>query len=178
MTQIVEWVASLPETRRLAVREALEAMRGDVEGNRAQERLDELISALDGARPEANEVRFVDKLAAAGRLSPDLLVTALADGQLGIFEAALARLGGYERSAIAAAVRDEAGPDGLALALAGADIDRSAFPDLLAGVRALSGGRPGGGAAGARRGLAAFGPFPAKTSARAFRALWQAAPVD
>jgi hypothetical protein len=48
-------------------------------------------------------------------------------------------------------------------------IDRSVFPTILTLVRALNGGRPGGGAEGARRAVGAFGPFTPDIASAAFR---------
>ena len=60
-------------------------------------------------------------------------------------------------------------PELLALACAAVGIDRSAFPTILAMVRDLNGGRPGGGSEGARRASGAFGPFDANIAGAAFR---------
>jgi hypothetical protein len=48
-------------------------------------------------------------------------------------------------------------------------IDRSVFPTILAHVRELNGGRPGGGAEAARKASGAFGPFAPDIAAMAFR---------
>jgi uncharacterized protein (DUF2336 family) len=119
--------------------------------------------------PAEGEARLVEKLALSAELRPGLLLKALKEGRLSLFEAALARLGGYRSEDVAAAVASEDKPELLALALAGISIDQSAFPTILALVRGLTGGRPVGGEAAARRALGAFAQFAPETAAEAFR---------
>jgi uncharacterized protein (DUF2336 family) len=119
--------------------------------------------------PTAAESKLVAKLAASGRLSAGYLVRALRDHQLGVFEAALAKIGGFTLAETHQAVADPERPELLALALAAVGVDRSAFPSILEMVRQCTDGLPGGGAEGARRALSAFGPFSADVAARAFR---------
>ena len=128
-----------------------------------------LARLVDGDDAAAAEARHIEKLDSAGRLGVGYLIKALREGQLGLFEAALARLGGYERGDVKAAIASPDRPELLALALAGVGLDRGAFPSLLVSVRGLAAGRPGGGERSARRALGAFGPFKADVAAAAFR---------
>ncbi len=118
--------------------------------------------------PAGSEEQLVDKLEQAGELRLGYLVEALRDGHLPQFIAALAKLGGFTPADIRAAVSSER-PELLALACASVGIDQRVFPTLLAGVRALNGGKPGGGDEGARRAEGAFAPFAPAMAARAFR---------
>jgi uncharacterized protein (DUF2336 family) len=123
--------------------------------------------ALTG--PSVAEAMVVEKLDAAGRLKAGYLVRVLKEHQLGLFEAALARLGGFTAQAVHQAVTDDERPELLALALASVVVDRSAFPTILEMVRQCTDGLPGGGAEGGRRALSAFGPFSPDVAASAFR---------
>jgi len=119
--------------------------------------------------PDASQVKLVDKLAAAGQWKPGYLVRVLKVHQLGLFEAALAKLGGFRVEEIHRAVTSPDRPELVALALAAIGIDRSVFPTILEMVRQCNDGLPGGGAEGARRASNAFGPFSAEIAASAFR---------
>jgi uncharacterized protein (DUF2336 family) len=119
--------------------------------------------------PDASELRLIDKLAAAGQLKPGYLIRVLKEHQLGLFEAALAKLGAFRIEDIHAAVMSPDRPELLALTLAAVGIDRSVFPTILEMVRQCNGGLPGGGAEGARRAASAFGPFAPDIAASAFR---------
>jgi uncharacterized protein (DUF2336 family) len=119
--------------------------------------------------PTAGEIRLVEKLAEAGQLKPGYLVRALKEHHLGRFEAALAKLGGLRLEDVHRAVVHPSRPELLALACASVGIDRGAFPTILEMVRQCTDGLPGGGAEGARRGAAAFGPFAPDIAASAFR---------
>lgn len=118
---------------------------------------------------EQMEGRLIGKLHDAGQLRPGYLLRALREKKLSLFEAALARLGGFELEHVHRAVCSSDRPELLALACAAVGIDRSVFPTVLQLVRSLNGGRPGGGAEGGRRALGAFGPFAPEVSATAFR---------
>ncbi len=111
---------------------------------------------------------LIEKLHAAGQLRPGYLVRTLKEGQLELFVLAIAVLGGFEPDHIQRAIDGER-PELLALACAAVGIDRSVFPTVLELVRRLNGGRPGGGAEGARRAIGAFGPFHADIAGVAFR---------
>ena len=117
---------------------------------------------------EAMEQRLVDKLHSAGQLRPGYLVRALREGRLGLFAAALAMLGRFDPDQVQATL-DSDRPELLALACAAVGIDRSVFPDILNMTRALNGGRPGGGAEGARKASVAFAPVSPEVAGAAFR---------
>ena len=117
---------------------------------------------------EADSERLIEKLDEAGELRPGYLLRALRERRLPLFVSALARLGRFEPEHIWRAI-DSDRPELLALACAAVDIDRGAFPSILAAVRDLNHGRPGGGAEGARRAAFAFGPFKPEVANQAFR---------
>ena len=119
--------------------------------------------------PDASQIKLVDKLAAAGQLKAGYLLRVLKERQLGLFEAALAKLGGFRVEEIHRAVMSPDRPELIALALAAVGIDRSVFPTILEMVRQCNDGLPGGGTEGARRAASAFGPFSADIAASAFR---------
>jgi uncharacterized protein (DUF2336 family) len=119
--------------------------------------------------PTVGELRLIDKLADAGQLKPGYLLGVLKEHHLGRFEAALAKLGGFRIEDVHRAVIHPSRPELMALACAAVGIDRSAFPTVLDLVRQCTDGLPGGGAEGARRGIAAFGPFTSDIAASAFR---------
>jgi uncharacterized protein (DUF2336 family) len=114
------------------------------------------------------ERRLVEKLHAAGQLRPGYLIRALREGRLGLFAGALAVLGGFEDDQVRATL-DSDRPELLALACAAVGIDRSVFPDILEMARKLNDGRPGGGAAGARKASVAFAPVTPEVAGAAFR---------
>lgn len=126
-----------------------------------------VVIARDGEREEM-ERRLIDKLAEAGQLRPGYLIRALRERRLTLFAAALARLGGFEPQHVRQALDSER-PELLALACAAVGIDRSVFPTILGMVRELNGGRPDGGAEGARRATGAFAPASAPLAGAAFR---------
>lgn len=128
---------------------------------------DAIVWQQDDEREEM-EQRLIAKLAAAGQLRPGYLLRALREGRLSLFIGALSNLGDFPPAMVRRAM-DGDQPEHLALACAAVNIDRGAFPTILELVRDLNGGRPGGGAEGARRGLAAFGPFAPDLAALAFR---------
>jgi uncharacterized protein (DUF2336 family) len=117
---------------------------------------------------EDMERSLVEKLDSAGQLRPGYLLRVLREGRLPLFVLALARLGGFEPTQIRRAI-DSNRPELLALACSAVSIDRSVFPTILDHVRQLNGGRPGGGAEGARRAGSAFGPFTPDIAGMAFR---------
>jgi uncharacterized protein (DUF2336 family) len=119
--------------------------------------------------PDVSELKLVDKLAAAGQLKPSYLMRVLKEHQLGLFEAALAKLGGFRIEDVHRASGSRDRPELLALACAAVGLDRSVFPTLLELVRQCNDGLPGGGAEGARRAMSAFGPFAPDIAASAFR---------
>ena len=117
---------------------------------------------------EAIEQTLIRKLDAAGQLKPGYLLRALRENKLSLFEAALARLGGLDLSDIRRALASER-PELLALACMAAGIDRGVFAALLARVRELNGGRPGGGQDGGARAMQAFSVCPPSLAAGNFR---------
>ena len=169
---VADRAAALPKPQRRKLARALAALGRDP--GRSSARLSALLTPIqvrlaqieDGDDAEA---RHVAKLDAAGQLRTGYLVRALREGKLGLFAAALSRLGGFARQDVDLAIESPDRPELLAMALAGAGLDRGAFPTALTMVRSLSGGRPGGGERGARRALDAFGPFEAAVYAAAFR---------
>lgn len=112
--------------------------------------------------------RLIEKLHEAGQLRPSYLMRALRERRLPLFVSALARLGGFHAQHVWRAV-DSDQPELLALACAAVGIDRGAFPSILATVRDLNADRPGGGTAGTKRALGAFGPFAPGMAETAFR---------
>ncbi|WP_374576232.1 DUF2336 domain-containing protein [Phenylobacterium sp.] len=128
---------------------------------------DELPMTVNEER-EGMERRLISKLHAAGQLRPAYLLRALREHRISLFEAALAALGGFDFEEVRRAI-DSDRPELLALACAAVGIDKSCFPDMLDLVRQLNGGRPSGGAEGARRAVGAFGPFSPEVASAAFR---------
>jgi uncharacterized protein (DUF2336 family) len=126
-----------------------------------------LVVARQGEREEM-ERKLIDKLHAAGQLRPGYLVRALREGRLSLFCTALAMLGRFETDHIRRAI-DSDRPELLGLACAAVGIDRSVFPTILHMVRELNGGRPSGGAEGARKAAGAFGPVTPQVAGAAFR---------
>jgi len=114
------------------------------------------------------ELRLLAKLDAAGQLRPGYLLRALQERKLTLFLGGLTTLGRFAPDQIRRAA-DSDRPELLALACAAVGIDRSVFPTILALVRELNGGRPGGGVEGARRAGGAFGPFTPDIAGAAFR---------
>jgi uncharacterized protein (DUF2336 family) len=126
-----------------------------------------IVLARDGER-ETMEQRLIEKLHSAGQLRPGYLVRALQEGRLSLFTVALATLGRFEPVHVQRVI-DSDRPELLGLACAAVGIDRSVFPSILEMIRGLNGGRPGGGADGARRAIGAFGPVTPQVAATAFR---------
>ncbi len=117
---------------------------------------------------QETEQRLIAKLHDAGQLRPSYLLRALREGKLSLFEAALAKLGGFSQEQIHVAVISDR-PELLALACVAVGVDRSVFPTLIGLVRDLNGGLPSGEAEAANRTFAAFGGHPKTTAAAAFR---------
>jgi len=115
------------------------------------------------------ERRLVDKLKAAGQLRPGLLIRALRESRLGLFEQALAALGGFTVAQVHGAIRATT-PEPLYLACLAVGVDRAVFPSLLTEVRRLTGGLP------ADRPWTAT-TISASTAARAFRQMMEKPPT-
>jgi uncharacterized protein (DUF2336 family) len=118
---------------------------------------------------EDMEQRLVAKLEAAGELRPGYLVRALKDGKLGLFQTALAALGGFSVAEVRRACQAP-DPELLALACAAVGIDRVVFPTLLIMMRELNEGRPGGDTEAGKRAAAVFSRTPSNAT-KAFRDL-------
>ncbi|MBP7814592.1 MAG: DUF2336 domain-containing protein [Phenylobacterium sp.] len=117
---------------------------------------------------EEMERRLLAKLDIAGQLRPGYLLRALREQKLSLFIGGLATLGRFDPEHVRRSV-DSDRPELLALACAAVGIDRSVFPTILALVRDLNGGKPGGGKEGERRAGGAFGPFAPDIANAAFR---------
>ncbi len=167
--------AKLAEALYLWVGQALRAAiveRFDVDASALDQAIASAMADKAPPRPRGPapaEIKLVEKLASAGQLKAGYLLRVLKEHQLGLFEAALATLGGFRADDIRKAVASGDRPELLALACAAVGIDRSAFPSILEMVRQCNDGLPGGGPEGARRAVAAFGPFSAEIAASAFR---------
>lgn len=117
---------------------------------------------------EEIDQRLIAKLHAAGQLRPSYLLRALRERRLSLFRVTLAVLGGYTVEDVRRALATDR-PELLALACAGVGVDRSAFATVLALVRGLNMGQPGGDEKRARRAFDAFKPDQAHLAAAAFR---------
>ncbi len=111
------------------------------------------------------ECRLIAKLHDAGQLRPSYLLRALREGRLSLFEAALAKLGGFDVEQVRLAVRSDT-PELLAMACSAVGVDRSVFPTILSLVRDLNAGLPGGPDELAGRALGAHPPAAAATAFR------------
>ncbi|MDR3512576.1 MAG: DUF2336 domain-containing protein [Caulobacteraceae bacterium] len=114
------------------------------------------------------ERRLVAKLYNAGQLRPSYLLRALREQRLSLFVTALAVLGGYSLDQVRKAI-DADRADVLALACLSVGVDRGAFSTLLALVRDLNEGRPGGDIAVARKVFSALTGDNVGKAAAAFR---------
>ena len=117
---------------------------------------------------QETEQRLIAKLHDAGQLRPSYLLRALREGKLSLFEAALAKLGGFTADQVHIAVVSTR-PELLALACVAVGVDRSVFPTILGLVRQLNGGLPSGETESASRAFGAFGGHPKTAAATAFR---------
>lgn len=113
------------------------------------------------------EQQLISKLDAAGQLRPGYLLRALREGKLSLFKASLARLSGFPRDAVDAAI-ESGRADLLALACATVGIDRSVFPTLQRLITDLMGRRIIASPAAQADVAAAFAESP-ETAARTFR---------
>jgi uncharacterized protein (DUF2336 family) len=114
------------------------------------------------------ERRLIAKLHGAGQLRPSYLLRALREQRLSLFMTALASLGGYTPDEIRRAI-DADSPNPLALACISVGVDRGAYSTLLALVRGLNNGLPGGDASHARRVFGVFTGDQVGKAAGAFR---------
>jgi uncharacterized protein (DUF2336 family) len=95
---------------------------------------------------DSEEGRYVSKLERCGRLTPGFAFRVLREGRLGLFEHALATLGGLSAETVRQACDAET-PEPLMRACAAGGLDRAVAPAVAARVRELNGGRPGAGPA-------------------------------
>ena len=124
-------------------------------------------AAAPSKERQETEQRLIDKLHEAGQLRPSYLLRALRESKLSLFEAALAKLGGFTFDQVHVAVVSDR-PELLAMACVAVGVDRSVFPTLLGLVRELNGGLPSGELDGANRAFSAFGSHPRSAAATAF----------
>jgi uncharacterized protein (DUF2336 family) len=153
-----------PEALEAAMTDAVRAAKAEPFGRPAH---------LD--RPEereAMEQRLIEKLDGAGQLKPGYLMRALREHKLSLFEAGLSRLAGLPLDDLRTAIACDR-PDVLAMACIAAHIDRSVFKTILARVRELNGGRPGGDSEADARAGAAFAELTPKDAVIAFSRLVQ-----
>jgi uncharacterized protein (DUF2336 family) len=116
---------------------------------------------------QETEQRLIAKLHEAGQLRPSYLLRALREGKLSLFEAALAKLGGFKVDQVHIAIVSDR-PELLAMACVAVGVDRSVYPTILGLVRGLNGGLPSGELDAANRAFNAFGSHPKSAAATAF----------
>lgn len=148
-----------------------EAMGGAVRAAKAAP----LGRAIPPDRPEereAMEQRLIEKLDGAGQLKPGYLMRALREHKLSLFEAGLSRLAGLPLDDLRIAIACDR-PDVLAMACVAAHIDRSVFKTILARVRELTRGRPGGDSEADARASAVFKDLTPKDAVIAFSRMVQ-----
>lgn len=120
----------------------------------------------NGLDSDEMERRLVAKLQNAGQLRAGFLIRAVREKRLGLFEHALAALGGFSIIHVRAAILHP-GPDALFLACAAVGIDRAVFPAVLEEIRKLSDGWPGN----ADEGYPGRTVLPQSAAVREFRSL-------
>ena len=125
---------------------------------------------------EEMERKLISKLDDAGQLKTGYLLRVLREGRLSLFEAGLAKLGGFTPEQVRAAVTSDT-VELLALACSAVGVDRSVFPTILKLVRGLNDGLPSGASDVAQRAMGAFGPHPGAAAATAFKHAVDAAAV-
>ncbi len=153
-----------------AVKEAVRDVHTDYPAESAGRSGQAAFTPAPPPSPERQETeqRLIAKLHDAGQLRPSYLLRALREGKLSLFEAALAKIGGFSQDQIHVAVVSSR-PELLALACVAVGVDRSVFPTILNLVRSLNGGLPSGETEAANRAFGAFGAHPKSTAASAFR---------
>lgn len=114
---------------------------------------------------EEMERRLIDKLQAAGQLRAGILIRALREQRLSLFEMALGRLGGFAPAQVRAAVYAPTA-EPLYLACIAVGMDKAVFPSLLAEVRRLADNLPGDGGWTTT-------PMNSHSAARAFRQMME-----
>ncbi|WP_395943469.1 DUF2336 domain-containing protein [Brevundimonas sp.] len=111
------------------------------------------------------ERRLVDKLQSAGQLRPGILIRALREQRLGLFEQALGQLGGFTPAQVRAAIHAPTA-EPLYLACTAVGVDKAVFPSLLVELRKLTTGLPADGGWTAT-------PMNSSSAARAFRQMME-----
>ncbi|NBB63693.1 DUF2336 domain-containing protein [Pseudomonas sp. ODNR1LW] len=119
----------------------------------------------DDRERQEMERRLIDKLQAAGQLRPGILIRALREHRVELFELALARLGGFTPDHVRGAVYAPTA-EPLYLACLAVGLDRAVFPSLLTELRKLTDGAPGEGGWTAT-------PMNSHSAARAFRQMME-----
>ena len=115
------------------------------------------------------ERRLVDKLQAAGQLRPGILIRALREQRLGLFEQALGQLGGFTPVQVRAAIHSSTA-EPLYLACTAVGLDKAVFASVLVELRKLTEGLPGDGGWTAT-------PMNSHSAARAFRQMMERFPT-
>lgn len=126
-------------------------------------------SAMAGHDAERRrmERQLVAKLNIADQLKPGYLIRALREQRLTLFVAGVAELSGLDYAAIEASIHRDR-PDLLALACTACQMDRGAFPTILALIRQLANGHPISRADADRKALQAFAIHDRDLAATAF----------
>lgn len=148
--------------------EALAEAVRDTHSDFAGQKTEELPPFTPDRERAEMEQRLVAKLHDSGQLKASYLLRSLREGELSLFEAALAKLGAFSPRQVRTAM-SHSQPELLALACASVGVDRSVFPTVLTLVRQLNEGLPGGQIEIANRALGAFGRHPGAAAAAAFR---------
>ncbi len=117
---------------------------------------------------EEMERKLISKLDDAGQLKSGYLLRVLREGRLSLFEAGLAKLGGFTTEQVRQSLSCDR-VELLALACLAVGVDRSVFPTILKLVRGLNDGLPSGPSDVAQRAMGAFGPHPGAAAATAFK---------
>ncbi len=123
---------------------------------------------LEETDEERRDRQLVAKLDMSGQLRPSYLLKALKERRLSLFIAALAALGRFETPAVRKAANGKTATP-LAMACASVEVDRVVFPDLLALVREINNGLPGGTVADDRRAFEIFAKTSSKSASSLFR---------
>ncbi|MDP1914516.1 DUF2336 domain-containing protein [Brevundimonas sp.] len=123
-------------------------------------------SPLDQGDRDEMERRLIDKLQSAGQLRAGLLIRAIREKRLSLFEHGLSALGGFTVGQVRTALSAPT-PEALYYACAAVGIDRAVFPSLLVELRKLNEALPGD------RGEAVWlrGALSRGSAARAFKVL-------
>ncbi len=99
-------------------------------------------SPVDQGDRDEMERRLIDKLQSAGQLRAGLLIRAVREKRLSLFEHGLSTLGGFTVGQVRTALSAPT-PEALYYACAAVGIDRAVFPTLLVELRKLNESLPG-----------------------------------